>query len=194
VNYRFPRQETVFGPRQIEARISQDPQIASQINLWNQSGSRVIRGNMLVIPIKNSILYVQPLYLEATGTEASLPELRQVIVASSDGGVVMRDTLDQALSSLTSQNAPSTGPIQPAEPGNTGTTNQPPPAEPSNVSVATLTEQALDAYNRAQAALKTGDWETYGREQATLKQILDQLAAASGGATATPVPAATPTP
>jgi uncharacterized membrane protein (UPF0182 family) len=194
VNYRFPRQETVFGPRQIDARISQDPQIASQINLWNQSGSRVIRGNMLVIPIKNSILYVQPLYLEATGTEASLPELRQVIVASSDGGVVMRDTLDQALSALTSENAPTTGPIQPAEPANTGTTTQQPPPATSNVSVAALTQQALDAYNRAQAALKTGDWDTYGREQATLKQILDQLATATGGAPATPVPAATPTP
>jgi len=77
--FRFPKQELVYGPMQIEARINQDPYISEQLTLWQQEGSRVIRGNLLVIPIKNSLLYVEPLYL--TAERSALPELKRVIVA-----------------------------------------------------------------------------------------------------------------
>lgn len=92
--YRFPKQRLIFGPEQVEALINQDPDISEQISLWNRQGSRVIQGNLLVIPIEQSLLYVEPLYLEAA--ENSLPTLVRVIVAS-ENRIVMRPTLDQAL-------------------------------------------------------------------------------------------------
>ncbi len=92
--YRFPKQRLIFGPEQVEALINQTPEISEQISLWNRQGSRVIQGNLLVIPIEQSLLYVEPLYLEAT--ENSLPTLVRVIVAS-ENRIVMRPTLEQAL-------------------------------------------------------------------------------------------------
>lgn len=77
--YEFPKQKLVFGPRQIEARIDQDPQISQQFTLWSQAGSRVIRGDLLVMPIEQSLLYVEPVYLRAERGE--LPQLERVIVA-----------------------------------------------------------------------------------------------------------------
>ena len=99
VIYRFPRQVTIDGPRQVEARIDQDPEIASQITLWNQAGSEVIRGNLLVIPLESGNLYVQPLYLRAAQSEAGFPELQRVIVATTDR-VVMRPTFAEALAAV----------------------------------------------------------------------------------------------
>ena len=116
VVYRFPRQETVFGPTQVEARINQDPEISAQISLWNQSGSRVIRGNLLVIPIGESMLYVQPLYLQAAQTVGALPELKRVIVASSEN-VVMAETLVAALAELTGAPGSTTSAEQEADQG-----------------------------------------------------------------------------
>src|SRR5437870_1033962 len=95
--YRFPQGKLVFGPQQIEARISQEPAISSQITLWNQQGSQVLRGNLLVIPLEDAILYLQPLYIQAQSNP--LPELKRIIVASTDS-VVMSDRLDTALSAL----------------------------------------------------------------------------------------------
>ena len=92
--YRFPKQRLIFGPEQVEALINQEPEISEQISLWNRQGSRVIQGNLLVIPIEQSLLYVEPLYLEAA--ENSLPTLVRVIVAS-ENRIVMRPTLEQAL-------------------------------------------------------------------------------------------------
>ncbi|MDX1522110.1 MAG: UPF0182 family protein, partial [Anaerolineae bacterium] len=95
--YRFPKQELVFGPLQIEGRIDQNPEISSQITLWDQGGSEVIRGNLLVLPIENSLLYVEPLYLRAENGQ--IPELKRVVL-SSDDRIVMRETLAQALEDL----------------------------------------------------------------------------------------------
>jgi len=92
--YQFPKQQLVYGPEQIEARINQDPVISQQISLWNRQGSRAIQGNLLVIPIKQSLLYVEPLYLEAELN--SIPTLVRVIVAY-ENKIVMAATLDQAL-------------------------------------------------------------------------------------------------
>src|SRR5436309_11258258 len=95
--YEFPKDELVFGPFQIEAQINQNTEISRQLTLWNQLGSRVIRGHLIVIPIENSILYVSPLYLRAESGQ--LPELKRVIVAYGDR-VVMENTLSEALAAL----------------------------------------------------------------------------------------------
>ena len=95
--YRFPRQSLVFGPRQIENRINQDTEISRQVSLWDQRGSQVIRGDLLVIPIEESLLYVQPMYLQAEGGQ--IPELKRVVVAYQNQ-VIMRETLDAALSDM----------------------------------------------------------------------------------------------
>src|SRR5258707_14085473 len=101
--YEFPKDKLVYGPFQIEASINQNTEISQQISLWNQMGSRVIRGNLHVIPIENSLLYVSPLYLRAT--TGQLPELKRVIAASGDR-VVMEETLEGALAALFKETAP----------------------------------------------------------------------------------------
>src|SRR5438093_98117 len=95
--YDFPKQKLVFGPRQIDARIDQDPVISQQLSLWNQRGSTVIRGSLLAIPIEQSLIYVQPLYLAAE--QGALPELRRVIVAYGNQ-IAMEPTLEQSLSRI----------------------------------------------------------------------------------------------
>ncbi len=95
--YQFPKQQLVFGVEQVEARINQDPEISERITLWNREGSRVLQGNLLVIPLARSLLYVEPLYLEAENT--GLPTLVRVILAQGDR-IVMAPTLDQALDAI----------------------------------------------------------------------------------------------
>ena len=97
VVFQFPKQTVIFGPRQVAARISQDQVIAPQITLWNQQGSEVIQGTLLVIPIEESLLYIRPLYLRAAG--GRIPELKRVIVAYQNQ-IVMEATLDEALARL----------------------------------------------------------------------------------------------
>ncbi len=92
--YEFPKGQLIYGPMQIEARIDQDPEISKLFTLWGQVGSKVIRGNLLVIPIENSILYIEPVYLRAAN--AQIPELRGVIVVYSDA-LAMRPTLNESL-------------------------------------------------------------------------------------------------
>ncbi len=197
VSYRFPRQATVYGPQQIDARINQEPDISSQITLLNQAGSRVIRGNMLVIPVGETVLYIQPLYLQATETEGAPTELRYVIVASNER-VVMRATLADALAAVTGGGPAFAGPSPPAnEPASppVGQTAGEPPAAEAGEQGRSLAEQALAAYERAQTALRAGDWATYGREQQTLEALLQQLAGEVGaGPIGTPAPVATPSP
>jgi hypothetical protein len=107
--YELPKEKLIYGPNQIGAMIDQSTTISQQLTLWDQKGSNVIRGKLIVIPLENSFLYVVPLYLKAEGT--NFPQLKRVIVATGDK-VVMEPTLDDALSSLFS-----TGPAQPAQPG-----------------------------------------------------------------------------
>ena len=110
VVYEFPKDKLVFGPFQIEARIQQNTEISQQISLWNQMGSRVIRGHLLVVPIENSILYVSPLYLRAA--TGQLPELKRVIAAYGDR-VVMEETLGGGTGRAVQGHAPP--PARPAE-------------------------------------------------------------------------------
>jgi hypothetical protein len=95
--YEFPKQQLVYGTEQIEARINQDPVISQQISLWNRQGSRAIQGNLLVIPIEQSLLYVEPIYLEAV--QNSLPTLVRVVVAY-ENRIVMAESLEQALQAI----------------------------------------------------------------------------------------------
>jgi len=95
--YELPKEKLIYGPNQISAMIDQSTLISEQLTLWDQKGSSVIRGKLIVIPVENSFLYVVPLYLKAEGT--SFPQLKRVIVATGDR-VVMEPSLDEALSDL----------------------------------------------------------------------------------------------
>jgi uncharacterized protein len=186
VVYRFPRQITVFGPQQVEARINQDPQISEQFTLLGQSGSRVITGNLLVLPVEETVMYVQPVYLQATGTDGAPTELTFVIVATGEQ-VEMRPTLEEALAAVA-------GDEETAGPG-AGTTDVEGDLAPGAAPLTGTVADALDAYERGQRALQEGDWAAYGEAQTELGRILDTLAQSAGVPTepelvaaATPVP------
>ncbi|MGE0575220.1 UPF0182 family protein [Reyranella sp.] len=164
--YEFPKDKLVFGPFQIEARIQQNTEISQQIALWNQMGSRVIRGHLLVVPIESSILYVSPLYLRAA--TGQLPELKRVIAAYGDR-VVMEETLGAALAALFKDTARPAGP-----PHDRG---QSIPADPTDVRA----REALAHYERAIERLKAGDWSGFGIEFDALRPLLEELGRPSEG-------------
>ena len=157
--YEFPKEKLVYGPFQIEARINQNTKISQQISLWNQMGSRVIRGNLLVVPIENSILYVSPLYLRAE--LGQLPELKRVIAAYGDR-VVMEETLPAALAALFEESVPA-APL----PVRAGTPSSGPENERGR--------EALGHYDRAIERMKAGDWSGFGAELDALRPLLEQL-------------------
>jgi uncharacterized protein len=157
--YEFPKDKLVYGPFQIEALINQNTEISQQLSLWNQMGSRVIRGNLLVVPIENSILYVSPLYLRAASGQ--LPELKRVIAAYA-GRVVMKDTLPAALAALFKESIPLT-------------LWSSPNGAPSAVPADARARAALDHYDRAIDRLRAGDWAGFGAELDTLRSFLQQL-------------------
>jgi uncharacterized membrane protein (UPF0182 family) len=165
VVYQFSKQELTYGPMQIEARIDQDPDISQLITLWSQSGSDVLRGNTLVIPIEDSILYVEPLYLEAT-EEGTLPQLQRVIVSYGDR-LTMQDSLDEALDELfgAGTSAPGTGT---GEPG----TGEPPTGLPD--SAEERLAEIADLFQKAQDALADGDLGSY-------QEYIDQIGELAAG-------------
>jgi uncharacterized membrane protein (UPF0182 family) len=172
VVFQFPKQTVIFGPRQVAARISQDQVIAPQITLWNQQGSEVIQGTLLVIPIEESLLYIRPLYLRAAG--GRIPELKRVIVAYQNQ-IVMEETLDEALTRLFPKGgqpaaAAAAAVEAPAPPG-----TKPASAAPAASDVAALTVQARETYERAMKAQREGNWAQYGEEIKRLGDILAQL-------------------
>ncbi len=152
--FRFPREQTVLGPRQVEGRIDQNTEISSQLTLWDQRGSRVIRGNLLVLPINNSILYVEPIFLQADQGEQ--PELVRVIVMHGES-LVMEETLEKALSRIFGE-APDT------------------PDEDETATVEELIIRANRLMSDARTALVQGDWADYGRIQEELENTLKNLA------------------
>jgi uncharacterized membrane protein (UPF0182 family) len=165
--YEFPKERLVYGPFQIEARINQTTEISQQLTLWNQMGSRVIRGaNLLVIPIENSLLYVTPLYLRAE--HGHLPELKRVIAAYGEH-VVMKETLAEALSALF---------IEPgAAPAVSTTTEERPVTSPA----ASQAREALDRYNQAVERLKSGDWKGFGTQFDAMRELLEEMNRRSTG-------------
>jgi len=167
VVYDLPKQKLVFGPRQLDARIDQDPVISQQLTLWNQRGSSVIRGSLLAIPIDQSFIYVQPLFLAAS-EQGALPELRRVIVAYGNQ-IAMEPTLEQSLARIFGGRpagaAAAEAAAAPARPGPPGTD-----------AGRQLGQRALEIFSRAQEALRRGDWAAYGVEQKRLEEALRALA------------------
>ncbi|MBA2573102.1 MAG: UPF0182 family protein [Gemmatimonadetes bacterium] len=182
VVYRFPKQSLIFGPQQVVNRINQDTEIARQISLWDQRGSQVIRGELLVIPIEESLLYVQPIYLRAEG--GRIPELKRVVVAYQNR-VVMEETFDEALGLLFAGAGERPADAPAATPAASPATPEA-GAAPATVAVpqqtdAALISQAQAHYDRAMAALRAGNWTQYGAEIERLGQILRRMNANSPG-------------
>jgi uncharacterized protein len=167
--YRLSRQRLVFGPQQIENRINQNTEISRQVSLWDQRGSRVIRGDLLVIPIDESLLYVQPLYLQAEG--GRIPELKRVVVAY-ENQVVMGETLDAALAELFGG-----APVAGAAPKPTTREIEVPAADSS---FQDLVAEAKQRYEAAQQAQRELDWAKYGVEMRRLGEVLERLGAGGG--------------
>ncbi|MBI3812592.1 MAG: UPF0182 family protein [Nitrospirae bacterium] len=159
--YLFPKQKLIYGPRQIEARIDQDGYISQQITLWSQRGSKVIRGSLLVIPIENSLLYIEPLYLSAEA--GSLPELRRVVVAYGNQ-LSMQDNLEGALAAIFGGH-----PLTVSKPEAAG-------AAPAAGGSRDRIHSALSHFERAQELLRQGDWAGYGKELKETETILRELA------------------
>jgi uncharacterized membrane protein (UPF0182 family) len=175
--FEFPKQKVVFGPRQVVARINQDQMISPQITLWNQQGSQVTWGTLMVIPIEESLIYVRPLYLRGAG--GRIPELTRVAVVHQDQ-IVMEQTLEAALARLFGGATPPAR-IQPNTA--TSTSVQPTPAVTPTASAAGVASPQLGAlaaeaqaqYLRALEAQRAGDWAKYGEEIRALGQTLDRM-------------------
>jgi len=159
--YTFPRDRLIFGPRQIDARIDQDSYISQQLTLWGQHGSDVIRGSLLIIPIEDSLLYVQPLYLVATD-KGGLPELRRVIVAYGNE-VVMEETLEAAIQRLFTGLLPR---MRLTGEGTAAVKEQP----------RQLGSRALEQLKKAREALRKEDWAGYGKYLKELEDTLREMA------------------
>lgn len=187
--YKLPKQQLIYGPMQVEGRIDQDAEISQKLTLWGQAGSEVIRGNLLVIPVKESILYVEPLYLQATNNK--LPELKRVIVAYGNQ-VVMEETLPRALERIFgrqeagagsgSGTGAGTGPgstdgsgsTAPAFGGGSGNAGAPGTGGTSRNRDSLITE-ANRIFTEAQVAVQKGDWTTYGQKMKELGETLRRL-------------------
>jgi uncharacterized membrane protein (UPF0182 family) len=165
--YNFPKQELVYGPMQIEARITQDADIAKELTLWNQEGSQVIRGDIIVVPIQESLLYIEPLYLRQRSTRGGLPELKRVIVAYGNR-IAMRETLDQALSTIFSFESSlalqSSTIVDGME-----------VLSPRRATLNELAKRAVSHYDEARNYLQAGDWSGYGESLQQLENVLDRL-------------------
>ena len=168
VVYRFPKQRLIFGPKQVMARINQDPEISRQVSLWSQHGSQVILGTLMVIPIKESLIYVQPLYLRAV--TGKIPELRRVIVAA-DNRIAMEPTLDAALVRVFG-GQPKTGGRAPEQIStlHPGMSDAQTPSSPLN-------SQAKMHYDRMIQSQREGDWARFGEDLKQLGSVIERLSA-----------------
>lgn len=161
VVFKFPKEKLVYGPMQVEARIDQDPEISQRLTLWGQVGSSVIRGNLLVLPIEDSVLYMEPLYLQARDNK--LPEFKRVIGVYNDK-VVMEESLDRLLARMFGVEPR----VTPAPPG-VG-------EKPAEEEVARdLIDEAVRLYRQARERIVAGDWAGYGEAIEELGKILERL-------------------
>ncbi|SFI20017.1 hypothetical protein SAMN05192551_10867 [Tindallia magadiensis] len=186
VLYRMPKDRNIYGPRQIEARIDQNERISQSLTLWGEGGSEVIRGNLLVIPVENSLLYVEPLYIRAANSE-SPPEVKQVIAAFGDD-IVMENTLEEALESLFGAGPPSIPeedevPEEALPEDETSDPEEIPAEEPeerpsydfTDATVQEIIQEANRAFDEAQEASQQGDWAAYGEALERLEEALRRL-------------------
>jgi len=165
VVYNLPRERLIYGPNQIESRIDQDTEISRQVTLWDQRGSRVVRGNLLVVPIEESFLYVEPVYLIADNIE--IPQLRRVIV--SDGSrVVMEPTLEAGLQRLYGDPVIASAPAMPVLDG----------TAPATDGQTERMREARDLFQQVEEALRQGDFSTFGSRFSELAELLGEPEAA----------------
>jgi uncharacterized protein len=196
VSFAFPASLTVYGPAQVEAAVNQDPAISSERTLWGQQGSQVIFGNLLVVPVEDSLLYVQPLYLQSEQTK--LPQFQRVVVfyrapagakslaSGEQQNVIMAPTLGEALTKIFGPKAASEAPPA-AAPSAEPASAEPASAAPSSAAPAgtvavpprakALIEKANHEFDAADKALRAGDFAGYGRHVETLKKTLEDLGA-----------------
>ena len=161
--YEFPKRELTFGPMQVETRINQNAYISQQISLWDQAGSQVLRGNMMVIPVKDALLYIKPLYLQAE--QSKMPELRRVIVTHGEQ-IVMESTLEAAIQKIFGVGTDQA--IQPETPAREEAKDVKTPAQ--------LVQEAKQLYDKAQDQLTQRDWTGYGSSLEKLRAVLEELA------------------
>lgn len=172
--YRFPKQKNIYGPQQIENRINQDSNISQQLNLWSQGGSKVIRGNLLVIPIEDTVLYVEPVYIESSN-KTSLPEVKRMIVAYEDK-IVMEPTLEEGLAKILNvidsdqaDDDPSEDGDGDAQPDNQEEQTQPAPEAEEKLS------QVAELFHAYQKAVSEGNWEESGRIMEQITELLEEI-------------------
>ena len=168
VLYRFPKNETIYGPMQIENKIDNDPEISREMTLWGQGGSSVIRGNMLVIPFRDSIIYVEPIYITSKNN-ASLPELKRVAAAYKDS-IAMESNIHDALRAVIGEahgNMPQTQ--EPSVP------NDVPVTEEELTSLEDTIKEALASYDRFKAASQSGNWKAMGESLDELDKMMQDL-------------------
>lgn len=164
--YKFPKDINVYGPLQIENRINSDMNIAKELNLWSQGGSTVIRGNMIVVPIENSLLYVEPVYI-ASSNQSTLPELKQVVVAYEEK-IVMKNSLEEALYALFGESIPADN--DHSEQGQQNET-----APQATVDYNTVAKKVVDAFRKVQKANSSGNWTEFGQSMDNLEDWIEQL-------------------
>ena len=165
--YRFPKGKQIAGPMQVENFISQEPEISQQISLWNTQGSRVLRGNLLILPMSNSLLYVEPIYIQSEDEKTAIPELRRVVIGY-ENEVVWGESLDEALRKMFERGTRS----QTTE--TAGATEMAADASTDQTSLQGLVNQAKQYLNQAQTAQRSGDWAEYGRALQLLEETLNQ--------------------
>ncbi len=169
IEFAFSKEKLIYGPAQIEARIDQDTTISQQLSLWNQTGSRVIRGNLLVIPIDDTLLYVEPLYLSAESRQ--LPELKRLIASTGDRVVMAQNCRQFARRAghAGDEGSPPSSRRHPRQ--------HPEPVQDESPPSGANAE-ALNHYRRAFEALNKGDWRTFGAEMDAMQKALQGPAAA----------------
>ena len=166
VLYQMPKSKIVYGPMQVEAQIDQNTEISKEFSLWNSSGSKHSRGNLFVIPIEDSLLYVEPVYLEATNS--SIPEVKRVIVVYNDE-IAYESTLAAALNSLFGE-----GSAHESKTGEEAKEDQNGGGD-KELSKTEIIQKCQEAYDKAQDALKEGNWEKYGKYMDELEKYLNKL-------------------
>ena len=197
--YQFAQDTTVQGPNQIEARIDAEPTISSQVSLWDQAGSKVIKGNLIVIPLQDSLIYLQPIYLQSANS--SFPQLQKIVLANSNV-VVWGNTLQELIDLLLaggfgSPGGGTTPPPSPSPGATPAPSGTPGPGTPLPADVQGLVAYANQHFELAQAALKNGDFATYGKEIALVQDALrrlDALVGVSPAPSTVPAPSSAPTP
>ncbi len=164
--YRFPKNETVYGPLQIENRIDNDPVISREMTLWGQGGSNVIRGNLLIVPYQNSLLYIEPVYLTSQNN-ASLPELKRVVVAYGES-IAMEPTLEEALRLVFASEGGATA-VPDAQP------EEPTVPEEGLQDLDAVIQSVLDAYDGVKTSAQSQDWQGMGSSMEALEEQIEKL-------------------